>query len=441
MRGRTIALLASATSPCLVGSYRSAVVAGPLDGDGESAAVGRRKACSGRTETIRPVHVLYTRTGLSCANTINSLAPSTWSPFQTSINMEDPLLTTAGANESLRVASEVERALREFNLTTPDAVLASSLGRAIQTAVLQFGGREVWSVPFVVGKSGYGAGGPKFGERTAQIESELQRGGFGIHTRANEQWLKVFGIQEGGPSDFEMFLEKSFLPSLEETVGVDRPQGDPLVLAVVTHGNFLKGVEACKTLYYSNVEKDKRSKVSHLNQVVSKVYKFKTFTPAPDCVDATPSYQLDPNPQACYPLAADVSPFFKEDGTMVDHCRRDLGQTCLGIAQSNGLSLNLIEDQMEHVHKAMMAKSELIIKQQLSATDAQKKYDEFDHETDGGSWWNPLGESRETVLQALATKQKSLQRSRDQLLKLSRRMAAHQARTCLDGGPPEPGFD
>jgi len=440
MRGRTIALLASATAPCLVGSYRSAVVAGTLDGAGESAAVGRRKACSGRTETTRPVHVLYTRTGLSCANTINSLAPSTWSPFQTSINMEDPLLTTAGANESLRVASEVERALREFNLTTPDAVLASSLGRAIQTAVLQFGGREVWSVPFAVGKSGYGAGGSRFGERTAQIEAELERGGFGIHTRANEQWLKVFGIQQGGPSDFERFLEKSFLPSLEATVGVDKPQGDPLVLAVVTHGNFLKEVAACKGLYYSNVEKDKRSKVSHLNQVVRKVYKFRTVTPAPDCVDATPSYQLDPNPQVCYPLAADVSPFFHGDGNMVDHCRRDLGQTCFGIAQSNGLSLNLIEDQMERVQGAMMAKGELMIQQQQSVQDAKQKYDEFDHESDGGSWWNPLGETKETVLQALRGKQDRLQRSRDQLNVLANRMAAHQKRTCLDGGPPQPAF-
>ncbi|CAK0894792.1 unnamed protein product [Prorocentrum cordatum] len=437
MRGRAVALLAGAAAPGLVGGYRSAAAAGgALDGAGEAAA-GGRAACSGHTETTRPVHVLYTRTGLSCANAVSSLAPSTWSPFQASVSMDDPLLTTAGANESLRLAPEVERGLRELNLTL-DAVLASSLGRAVQTALLQFGGREVWSVPFAVGKSAYGAGGPHFGERVAQIEAELQGGGFGVHTRANEQWLKVFGIHQGGPADFERFLEKSFLPSLEQTVGADKPPGDPLVLAVVTHGNFLKKVQGCKALYSSG---SKGSKVSRLNQVVRKVYRLTTSTPAPDCVDATPKYQLDPNPHVCYPFPAAASRFYEEDGSMVEHCRRDLGQTCLGIVQSEGLALNLVEDQMEHVHKAMVAKNELIIQQNLAVAEQQKKYDEWDHAKDGGAWWNPAGATKETVLQSLRRKQERLARSKEQLGALGDRLAAHQARACLDGGPPQPAYD
>lgn len=166
--------------------------------------------------------------------------------------MRDPLLTRVGVNESVETGKRIDEWLDakgpDWSL---DGVLSSTLVRAMETAAYTFPGYKIEVVPFI---EEVGAGHDNLPrEPSEQIEK------LGEHLDGDlADWvMKPPGVQidlidfhwvagasdlAGKPSweSFRNFLANAYLPNLlaqRRAAGV--PEDKPVVLAVVTHSNFM----------------------------------------------------------------------------------------------------------------------------------------------------------------------------------------------------------
>lgn len=266
------------------------------------------------------VHVLVTRHGISCANLLEVRKPRIYRG-----TMSDPLLTSSGMRISKDAGVQVAEWLKARNLTL-DAVFSSELARALETAALMYPnqGRPVYAAPYIrdytlMGKSNQ----PE--PPTDQVKKLVNAFGAQPTTnlKLNYHWTNTFGHEPGSWDQFLFVLEKRILPELIEDL--QKPPGSPIVLAVVTHSNFIaKSLgQGCVHLY----EKRGYTKPPN-NQVVHVTYKFTAKVPPVENVpDATPKYKLTDVRTPC----EEVAPGMAEDDLYQKEtmCVTDIGDACL----------------------------------------------------------------------------------------------------------------
>eukprot|EP00746_Dinoflagellata_sp_MGD_P150764 gnl/MRDRNA2_/MRDRNA2_82553_c0_seq1.p1 gnl/MRDRNA2_/MRDRNA2_82553_c0~~gnl/MRDRNA2_/MRDRNA2_82553_c0_seq1.p1 ORF type:complete len:430 (+),score=80.60 gnl/MRDRNA2_/MRDRNA2_82553_c0_seq1:124-1413(+) len=301
----------------------------------------------------RPIHILVTRHGLSCANIVDKFS-TTWSASKYHVNMKDPLLAEGGIAMTDRAGKEVEDWLADNDLAI-DAVLSSSLARAMETAAVQYPRQRIYAVPFIR-ESGYGKDNKaaKSDVQTERVAEEVLKRDKLNFVHIDHHWVHAFEDNHSGNwQKFKEFLRVSFLPSLESQL--NKPEGEPLVLAVVTHSNFMMEGEIKKKCakHYPQDFNTGKPKANN-NQVVNLWYSFVHEKPSPSCHDATiktriedrwhnegqqqgvPVEQMkmeDVNQDhletvgVCQAVASGTS-IYDSEGHVIKLCKRDVGSWC-----------------------------------------------------------------------------------------------------------------
>jgi len=195
------------------------------------------------------VDLIVTRHGLSCANIVSEFKAggikARYKNLGGNRKIEDPILAQAGVQGSLQMG-EISKHVK------PDAVLASTLLRAIETAMLQYPSDAVHIVPWIRESSaltkypGFGEGKdnlPK--DRQSQID-RLREELNGIFSNSGmAPWQ--YSLSDWTDNDtreynhnwenFKAFLKMNFLPWIIRNSG--KQPGSTITLAVVTHSHFM----------------------------------------------------------------------------------------------------------------------------------------------------------------------------------------------------------
>lgn len=335
---------------------------------------------------VHPVHILLTRHGVSCANIVNDFAAAHHKGVMKHITavtkfahafMKDPLLCHAGEHFANVSGREVPEALAKRGLPQPDAVLSSVLARAVHTAVVQFpNNRPVYVVPWIR-ESGMGADND-FNNRTTQLaalEAKIGKGAFSV----DYHYPEVLGYGHNGDWDkFSSFLKDMFIPDLLKRV--KKEPGEPIVLAVVTHSNFMNEDPIggwCKATFLDGKARN--------NQVVDLPYTFTSTLQEAGSTDTTPTRTFERMDKPCESVVPGVSLRASLDSKeKVRLCRHDVGQHCWQqiVTQGAGTFPRFLEDDLEakeqaiaqRMERAATAKAsnhnELTIKQKLKLVEA-----------------------------------------------------------------------
>lgn len=311
-----------------------------------------------RTEISHPVEILLTRHGVSCANIVNYFTESISlsSAFGGNLGnlnharMKDPMLCEAGkkfANSSKQTG------------TVPDAIISSVLVRAIETAINQFGS-PVYVAPFIR-EAGLGKDN-QWNDRSTQLRQLSER--YGTNFQVNYKYAELLTYEpEGDWTKFINFLGQTFLPDLVRDLG--KSSGEPIVLAVVSHSNFmLEGevFDACSNkagLFQNNPKKPKPRN----NQVVKLSYRFSS-EPRTSEVDLTPATSLLPEggDLKCEPAGVDGVSLYKNAKETVDICRSDIGDMCEAHILQHGSLPATLEGEIEKLNKKVLKKKAQIEK-------------------------------------------------------------------------------
>jgi len=239
--------------------------------------IGESGELIGCEETSRAVQILVTRHGLSCANLIAKFSEGAVAT-KMHVFMWDPLLSAAGALATSQAGGDVANWLAKKQEKDPsfkvDAVLASHLARAWQTAGLQYPNYEVQGVPFI-SEAGFGKDNEAkpFEEQEKLVKEAIK--GFQIDMK----WLHKYGQNtKGNWEHFRNFLAQDFLPDFISTHS-EKSTKEPIVLATVTHSNFMNSGEIkkkCQYLYPTDAKEGKPK--ANNNQVVLIPYVLHTQT-------------------------------------------------------------------------------------------------------------------------------------------------------------------
>lgn len=320
------------------------------------------------------IELLVTRHGLSCANIISDFKPGSmkanWQNLMGNRKVQDPILAEAGVKGSLE--------MREMSkLVKPDAVLASTLLRAIETAALQYPSNTVHIVPWIRESSslkkypGFDEGKDNlptpFDNQVARLESELKP----ILNSGEKQTLKDWTNNETRLYNhdwdkFKAFLETEFLRPIIKQLG--KPPGSKITLAVVTHSNFMKNVPDIKTpcgKYWSDNGKPYNNQAVNISYVFDK----RVVEKRPNAIAARhgvitsteagpPVWKLTQNAGRC----GQVAPGLKYKTRQL--CRRDIGESCENDIAEKKLALP------EHLE-------EIINKKKAEKEGVEKKIEEM----------------------------------------------------------------
>lgn len=171
----------------------------------------------------------------------------------------------------------------------------------------------------------------------------------GTSFRLDYQYADLLGFEaEGSWADFSRFLEKTFLPDLIHSL--NKPSGAPIVLAVVSHSNFMNEGEvheACGDLYEQKPKKKARN-----NQVVKMSYTFTSTIKTG--VDATPMRKLERDGSSCAAVI-DGASMYDGQGKIHPLCRSDIGRGCWEQIRDQGMESfpHIVEDTLKTMKKRL----------------------------------------------------------------------------------------
>lgn len=281
-----------------------------------------------RQLSSHPVELLLTRHGVSCANLVKYW-PSSKNRLPHRI-MKDPMLCEAGKKLSASFKPEIAQKIK--NLTKdpwtdkPDAILSSVLVRAIETAINMYG-HPVHVVPYIRETGGFAGVESKDNQfKTPEVQVERLSKRYASSFSVNYQYAQEFGFKpEGDWKKFMYFLEKSFLPDLIRSK--NKQSGEPIVLAIVTHSNFMNEGEvsrACSKVWTSN-----HGAKANNNEVVRLSFQYEIdVNPSSDNITPQTSLVPQQTPLTCNSVIKGVSVYANGTEKMQPLCRSDIGDAC-----------------------------------------------------------------------------------------------------------------
>jgi len=301
--------------------------------------------------TTHNVHILVTRHALSWANIAHD-----WINTYYHARMKDPLLTQVGLRKSSDISKEVKKWIDKRNWKI-DGVISSTLVRAIETALLQYPGHEVAVAPFIA-ETGFGADNEprEVKDQAEKLMEHLANRSRPEGYRVNYHWREALA-DLGGKSSwsrFLNFLEDFFLPQLlkkREAQGI--PASKPIVLAVVTHSNFMgEGdiAERCSSLYSTNQKgksKPRNNQVFHLG--------YKLDSSASETWDVTTRLSMAPDGKCEMVHEGVVNQ--AGDGNLHELCESDIGEDAVAyIQEKTGYRPETIDDQLQKKYEKISEK-------------------------------------------------------------------------------------
>lgn len=271
------------------------------------------------------VELLVTRHGLSCANIVEQFIG--WYDAGRE-KIHDPLLSGAATQACVKTGEDVEAWLEKSGKTI-DATVSSVLGRAMETALRSYPkyAKPLFVVPYIRETSSALSNAPK--EQREQLQ-ELVEALDGHGFKVDYRWANAFGIEGVSWDKFKHFLANSFLPDL--VARSNKTQGSTIVLAVVTHSNFMRDSEVGNKC--AHFWKNRGAKKALNNQVLKMTYTWKVDVPSPGSADVTPVYDLAESDVPCDELSGGQSTKDASGKKRQQLCLKDIGKCAASIQQS-----------------------------------------------------------------------------------------------------------